>query len=197
MTLHGGRNEFLAFQLAVESASSLSGVEVSVSKPLFETSKLPQVFEKIGAVQLSREWFVPDDVKPGPNREWYADALVPLKPLSVPCEDNPVPGQTVAPVFVDIYVPHDAAPGNHSGELLVRATGFEKRIRIQMEVLPLTLPDMLNFEVDLMAYTAVPSPAGMERGTPEYRALVRGYHRVAHLNRDKSQRPSDTHSGGR
>ncbi len=183
VTLHGMRNEFLAFQLAIESASPVARIEVSVSKPLFAMNKLPQVFERTGATQLWREWFVPDDQSTGPTREWYADALVPLKPLSIPSADNPVPGQTVAPVYVDIYVPHDAAPGNHTGELLVRARGFEKKIHIQVEVLPLTLPDRLNFDVDLMAYTAVPSPAGVEPGTPEYRALVRAYHRVAHLNR--------------
>jgi hypothetical protein len=183
VTLRGARNEFLAFQLAIESAAPFSGVEVSVSRPLFGTSRLPPIFKKDGAIQLSREWFVPEDKETGASREWYADALVPLKPLSIPSTDNPVPGQTVAPVFVDIYVPHDAAAGSHTGELLVRGAGFEKRIRIQVQVLPLTLPDKLNFDVDLMTYTAVPSPAGMERGTPEYRALVRGYHRVAHLNR--------------
>ena len=126
VTLRGARNEFLAFQLAIESAAPFSGVEVSVSKPLFGTSKLPQIFEKTGAVQLTREWFVPDDKETGASREWYADALVPLKPLSIPSVDNPVAGQTVAPVFVDIYVPHDATPGSHTGELLVRGVGFEK-----------------------------------------------------------------------
>lgn len=181
--LRGARNEFLGFQLAIESASPFSGAEVNVSRPLFESSKLPPVFEKTGAVQLAREWFVSDGNKTASNREWYPDALVPLGPLAIPSKDNPVPGQTVVPVFVDVYVPHDAAPGRHSGELLVRAPGFEKRIRIQVEVLPLTLPDKLDFIVDLNCYSGVPTPAGMRRGTPEYRALVRAYHRVAHLHR--------------
>jgi hypothetical protein len=52
-----------------------------------------------------------------------------------------------------------------------------------VEVLPLTMPDKLNFDIDLMAYTSIPSPAGIRPGTPEYRALARAYYRVAHLNR--------------
>ena len=176
--LQGARNEFLGFQLAIESAHPFSGVEVNVSNPLFGLSKLPPVFEKSGAIQLSREWFVPGD-----KGEWYADALAPLKSLSIPSPDNAVPGQIVAPVFVDIYVPHDAAPGKHLGELLVHGEGIEKRLRIEVEVLPLTLPDKLGFLADLMGYDGVPLPDGMREGTPEYRALVQAYHRVAHLHR--------------
>src|SRR3989454_2701910 len=71
VTLGGARNEFVAFQLAVEGAPG--GVEVAVTKPLFAECKLPQVFEKTGAVELFREWFVPDDKNTGPDPPWYAD----------------------------------------------------------------------------------------------------------------------------
>ena len=87
------------------------------------------------------------------------------------------------PVFVDIYVPHDAAPGKHTGQVRVRAAGAERQVSIEVEVLPLLLPDKLNFVVDLNAYSQVRSEANLKPGTPAYRELEQGYHRVAHLHR--------------
>jgi hypothetical protein len=129
--LTGARNEFIGFQLAIESAEPLSAVEVRVSEPLFTGASLPAVFRDSGAVQIYREWFVSDD------ENWYADALVPVDgPLDLPARDNPVRGQAVLPLFVDIYIPHDAEPGVHTGRLRV----LDREITVNVEVLPLTLP---------------------------------------------------------
>jgi hypothetical protein len=169
--LVGSQNEFVAFQLAVESAGPLRGVEVSVAVPLFRESALPAVFRKGGAVQIYREWFVPDDKITASDRPWYADPLIPVSgPLDIPAHDNAVPGQTVQPFFVDIYIPHDATPGTHRGALQVRAAnGFSKTVSVELEVLPLRLPDDLNFVVDLNAYGGVNAGYDIPRGTPEYR----------------------------
>lgn len=181
--LKGSRNEFVAFQVAVEG-KDLTGVEVKVAKTLFPKSKLPPVFERTGAIQLYREWFVPDDKQRSEPRGWYPDPLIPLAgTFDVPAKDNAVPGQTVQPVFADVYIPHDAAPGKHAGQLLVTAGGVQHRIAIEVEVLPVTLPDKLNFLIDLNCYGGVSAGWNMQRGTPEYRTLEIAYHRLAHLNR--------------
>ena len=59
--LTGARNEFVAFQVAVESETPVKNIAITVDNPLFSECKLPVVFQKIGAVQLYREWMVPDD----------------------------------------------------------------------------------------------------------------------------------------
>ena len=195
--LTGSRNEFVAFQLAIESASALQGIEVKVASRLFGGNRLPGVFRETGAVQLYREWFVPDDKDTSPSRPWYPDPLLPLNgPLNLPAVDNAVPGQTVQPIFVDVYIPHDAAPGNHKGSLLVRAAGgFEKTVNLEVTVLPLRLPDELNFTVDLNAYGGVNSGYDIQKGTPEYHKLLQAYHRVAHLNRANLDILGYSHSG--
>ena len=194
--LVGARNEFVAFQLAVESAEPLAGVQVSVTKPLFSGSKLPPVFRQVGAIQLYREWFVPDDKQPAEPHAWYPDALVPLsRPFDLPSQDNPVPGQTVQPVFVDVYIPHDARAGMHTGELTVGAAGSKRRIRLEVEVLPFTLPGSLNFIVDLNCYSGVNAGWDAKRGTPEYRKLEQAYHRVAHLHRANLDVLGYSHNG--
>ena len=189
--LTGARNEFLGFQIAIESDAPTEA-EVAMTKPLFAGSKLPPVFAKTGAVQFYREWFVPDAGK----GSWYADALIPLKgSMALPAADNGVPGQRVAPVFVDVYVPHDAAPGRHTGEITVRAAGEWHAIKVAVEVLPLRLPDKLSFTVDLNCYSKVPSAADAPPGTTAYRKQEQAYHRVAHLHRTNLDVLGNSHVG--
>lgn len=164
--LKGARNEFVAFQIGVEGAPAA----VTVARPLFASSKLPGVFARTGAIRVYREWLVPDE-----KNEWYPDALV---PVSIPF-DQSVPGQTVFPYFVDVFIPHDATPGIHTTQLSVG----DRTIPVEIEVLPLRLPDKLNFVVDLNCYSGVDSGSRAQRGTPEYRAIEHAYYRVAHLNR--------------
>ncbi len=195
--LTGARNEFVAFQLALESDEPLAGIEVAVTQPLFSDCALPEVFRTTGAAQLYREWFIVDDKPDASGGPWHPDALIPLAGrLELPSKDNPVPGQRVQPVWVDISIPRDAAPGRHTGRLAVRAgEQLNREITIEIEVLPLTLPDTLNFVVDLNAYGGVNSGYNVSRGTGPYRALVRAYHRLAHLNRTNLNVLGYSHSG--
>jgi hypothetical protein len=184
ITLTGARNEFLGFQLAIESAQPISGIEVKMIKPLFAASKLPKVLRETGAVQFYREWFVPDDRNTGAARPWYPDALVPLTAsFDLPARDNVVPGQTVQPVFADVYIPHGAAVGTHEGVVQVRMGAVTRDFSVRVRVLPLRLPDRLNFTVDLNCYSSVASGYDVKLGTPEYRMLEQAYHRMAHLHR--------------
>src|SRR5262249_42595028 len=122
--LTGARNEFVAFQVAVESESPVANIGLTVATPLFAECKLPDVFQKTGAIQLFREWMVPDDKDTSDARAWYPDVLLPLNgPASLPAGDNGVPRQRVQPYFVDIYIPRDAKPGVHRGSIEVRAGG--------------------------------------------------------------------------
>ena len=195
--LSGASNEFVAFQVAVESESPVKDIAVAVDQPLFAECKLPPVFQKTGAVQLYREWMVPDDKDTSATRPWYPDPLIPLNgTFDLPAADNGVPHQKVQPVFVDIYIPHGAAPGVHHGSIAVRAGGrLLRNIGVDVDVLPVTLPDNLNFIVDLNAYSGVNGGYDIRRGTPEYRTLLQAYHRVAHLNRANLDILGYSHSG--
>ena len=185
VTLVGARNEFVAFQIAIESPTPLSGVQVKVGKPVFDDAQLPKIFEGSGGFQLYREYFVPEGPASNPHRQWYPDPLVPLEgAFNLPAGDNPVPGQTVQPVFVDVYIPHGAAPGQHMGTVLVQTQGQpDKEVTVKVTVVDVTLPDSLNFVVDLNCYGGVNSGYDIPRGTPRYRSLAHAYYRLAHLHR--------------
>jgi hypothetical protein len=195
--LSGAQNEFVAFQVAVESETPVKDIAVTVDQPLFGECKLPPIFQTSGAVQLYREWMVPDDKDTSDARPWYPDPLIPLSgTFDLPAADNGVPHQRVQPVFVDIYIPHGAIPGVHHGSIAVRAGGrLLRNIAVDVDVLPFALPDRLNFIVDLNAYGGVNSGYNIPLGTPEYRKLLQAYHRVAHLNRANLDILGYSHSG--
>ena len=195
--LTGAQNEFVAFQVAIESEAPVKDIAVTVDRPLFAECRLPPIYQKTGAVQLYREWMVPDDKDTSAARPWYPDPLIPLNgAFDLPAADNGVPHQRVQPVFVDIYIPHDAAPGLHHGSIAVRAEGrLLRTVAVDVDVLPFALPDNLNFIVDLNAYGGVNSGYDIRRGTPEYRKLLEEYHRVAHLNRANLDILGYSHSG--
>ena len=196
VALFGSRNEFVAFQLAIEVDKPLEDVTVTVERPLFSKSALPEIFGENGALHLYREWFVPDTECKSGEGDWYPDPLIPYSgPLEIPSTDNSVPGQKVQPFFVDIYIPHFARSGQHRGELAVEAAGKRQVIHIELEVLPLRLPDELNFVVDLNCYGGVNSGWDLQRGTPEYRKLEHAYHRMAHVHRTNLDVLGYSHNG--
>ncbi|MCX6621478.1 MAG: DUF4091 domain-containing protein, partial [Acidobacteria bacterium] len=170
---------------------------VKVSKPLFADAALPRILRNTGAVQLYREWFVPDDRQRSEPRGWYPDPLIPLTAaFDIPARDNAVPGQTAQPVFADVYIPRDARPGHHTGQLLVTsADGLRQEIRVEVDVLPVVLPDKLNFLVDLNCYGGVNAGWNLQRGTPEYRELEIAYHRMAHMHRSNLDVLGYNHDG--
>ena len=194
--LFGSRNEFVAFQLVVESDEAVSDVIVKTEAAPFQDSRLPEVFRSKGAIQIYREWFVPEKESGEASGEWYPDPLVPLSgPFNIPSRENPVPGQKVQPLFVDIYIPHSASAGEHLGRIVVETGGKRQVVEIVLEVLPLELPDELNFIVDLNCYGGVNSGWDLERGTPEYRSLEHEYHRMAHMHRTNLDVLGYSHDG--
>jgi hypothetical protein len=162
----GAQNEFVAFQVAVESETPVKDIAVTIDKPLFAECKLPPVFQKNGAVQLYREWMVPDDKDTSAARPWYPDPLIPMNgAFDLPAADNGVPHQRVQPVFVDIYIPHDAAPGVHQGSIAGAPAAACCATSRWTWMLPFALPDQSKLHR---------GPEGLQRR--EFRLRHRGRH---------------------
>jgi hypothetical protein len=101
--------------------------------------------------------------------------------IAVPHELRPafdvVAGESQT-VWVDVYVPKDAAPGTYTGELVVRENGAEtRRVPVELTVRGFTLPDRPTARTMLMfeAYEISERYTGQrwaDPGTPEYARVL-------------------------
>jgi len=154
-TLHSARNEFVAFQVIIETNEPISEVNVNFSS----------LEHKSGAriegeyIQIFKEWYVKvrhpsygfDKLSLGPG--WYADALLPKKdetsrfttgfPFTIPDVYNNIEDQRNHGIWVDIFTPYDqeeAPPGQYTGDVEVVWDGGSQSIHIELNVWDFALP---------------------------------------------------------
>jgi hypothetical protein len=175
----GCSNEFVGFQLAIESDTPNAPRDVAVS--------LDAVGPITGKdIRFYREWCVSVKDKQG-NKTFYPDPLLPLEDkLAIPNADtgkpatsNVIPGQKLGLVFADLYIPHKTAPGTYTGQLKVDAL----TIPVELTVYNFELPDTTDAIIfELNNYSGWNGEYGKQ--TPEKLAeLEWNYHRVAHEHR--------------
>ena len=165
VTLEGARGEFVCFRLAVETSG----------KPVTGITLTPGAFKgpdgaaiEARHIRLLREWYLKD------GNQWYGGALPELGEkdggkFDVPAKDNLIPAQTVQCIFVEVFVPKDAKPGAYAGALELAADGPVKgSVPLYLQVHAATLPDELNYLIELNAY-------GQDLKEPFY-----AIHRLAH-----------------
>jgi hypothetical protein len=158
VTVSGGRNEFVAFQLVIENlgGSVLEDVSVSISDLTG-----PSVIDS-SEVRLYREWYHKFD------GVMYPDLLAPfdndggtfqVTPFSVPDPQFSTFGQVAQlnqAVFADIYVPHKAVAGTYTATITV-STGSEgiRRITVMLEVLDFELSDYTHYGTEFNCYSDI------------------------------------------
>jgi hypothetical protein len=147
VTLHAARNEFVAFQVVVRGAAE----EVEPSLALEPSAgEITAQFGRYRNVATSR----------GP----LPDPVVPLAE-----HEEALPGQRSRSLHCEIYVPHNAPAGTHSGTLTLRAGDDTRTLRVRLRVWDFTLPDYLSFLPEMNCY-----------GLPKNE---RDYYRLAHRHR--------------
>lgn len=183
ISLFGGRNEFVSFQLVIEKGKEdLHKVFVNCSDLISESDRI----SADSSIHLFRQLHVKLD------GVWYPDAILPFTlagttPFHLPDYDT-FPEQRVQTIWVDVFIPHGVLPGLYAGELIVlhRNTNRQSVLKVKLEVGDFTLPDETNLAVDLMNYGFV----SIERGWPDmildgprHRAIEREFYRLAHKHR--------------
>ncbi len=186
--LNGARNEIIGFNLLIDAVKpTLHNVRIERGM-LFQDARGKPAW-KLQA-DLFRDWYVKDG-------NWYPEICVPLtKPFDIPTTDNAVPGQRNQSVFVEFLVPRTVAPGTyHSGITVTSEGNTPLQVPVELVVNNLTLPDTLGFDISLNTYGTVGQYFGMDDHTPEYRALEREYHRMAHRHRSTLAILGYSHTG--
>ena len=163
--LFGGRGEYVSYQLVIN--------RVDLSRPLTNVKVVPGDLTGSagviggGDIELFKNWYARNG-----NGQWQPAYLVPWergRPLEIPDSRRGIADQRNQSMYVDVYIPRQAAAGTYSGTVTVEA-GLDKAVLpIEVRVYDLTLPDTLSFWPELNSYS-VP-------------ANLLDYHRLAHGHR--------------
>ena len=182
------KNEVESFQVIVKAVNGLlHKVDASISQLKTNDGKIlpPECVELFSGAFIPVR--IPDprsDMKPG----MWSDALVPLK--------NPYTGEPVQgpkwgkagftgerfrgryfdvwenqqnPLWVDVSVPKDAAPGIYTGMFTVWAENADSvHIPVKIEVWNFTLPDGPTLENHFGGFSRVAGPFGLEVNSEEF-----------------------------
>jgi hypothetical protein len=218
--IKAARNEYEPFQVVVRAGEEgLQGVMVRVSD--WRGARGRVISRK--HVTLYREHYV--EVKtPSPKSKegagWYPDALIPFvspidgKPLkggrfvAAPFDVQP---HTNQPVWVDVFVPKDAAAGDYTGTVTVTAQNQKAvTIPVKLTIWNFTLPDMPSLRSHFGGFgRRVAMAHKMDANAPEFRVVERRYaeamaaHRLCppippylqpKVNPDGSIDPTETHA---
>lgn len=162
VSIRAARNEFVAFQVILETASKLTNADVHISAlkgPAGASIDRPNI-------AVFKEWYVNvrsattgyEKTSLGPG--WYPDALMPERrvelftgfPFSVPDVYNNIPGQRNQGIWIDVFVPYDrnaAPPGRYTGEINVSWKGGREVMQLALDVWDFALPQESHLPGDI------------------------------------------------
>ena len=177
ISLKAARNGYASFHLAVELPEGGSySLGLKLAGP-------PDTLK----ADLFKAWFHLNRA----DKHYYPDALIPVSnpySSSIPDPDNQIPKQKVALFWVDFWIPRQTAPATYRGEAILRSTGSERRLKIELKVLPVILPDEDVLAVDHNSYGTswmgelYPKLKQAERGnfyaSDALFSLIHSYHRL-------------------
>lgn len=179
--LHGARGEVVALQVVVESGA---GTQPQVSLR-FAPSGDAAIPAPVG---IYRNWYVRD------GDAWYAEYMVPLDGggLTIPPQDNGVPGQRNQSFTIIWELPRDLPPGPRTGRISVQAGEALAELPITLHVAPFEVPAATGFDVDLNCY----GPVCEQRDWATYLRWERAYYAAAHALRCDLNPLGYSQSGG-
>jgi len=161
--LHAARNEFVGFQVLLHGAAK--GVRPMLTFESDEGGKIQTTFGRYFTIPETRKGPLPD----------------PIVPLGDDGLSVPAAGDKYGSLYVEVYVPHDAAAGAHKGKLTLKADGEALTLDVSLRVWNFTLPDYLSFLPEMNCY-----------GLPDNE---RAYYRLAHEHRTVLNKVPYHHSG--
>lgn len=145
VAISAARNEFEPFQLVLRSGERpVHGVDVTLSD-LYAEAGDGTIESRHGSVYLERFLRLETPSVAGAEVGEWPDPLVPRVDAYAGERRNAFPfdlaPERSQPVWVEVYVPTDAAPGIYRGELRVEVAGERRaEVPVRLRVWPFTLP---------------------------------------------------------
>ncbi len=197
MELECGRNQYVSFQIAFDS----EGEEITKADVEFSDLKGENYSICKEEYSIYIEWFHKMDGR------YVPDALIPIEwntaKFRVPQDEKYLKGQRVGVLWVDLFIPGDAPPGEYCGKLAVSAGALDKRVfDIRVKVHGVTLEPRSRICADLNSYAdsvscAFPSlRANRDRYVDgSYFEVEKEFYRLAYDHRCTWHHLPYTHSG--
>lgn len=147
------RNGVFHGEVVVSSDSDINKLSARIGDLRGEAGSIPASAVRLRVV-------VPDASKYS-DPDWY-DGLAPTVPTTVKVHGKD--GPAMAPLWVTVRVPADAAPGLYRGELALSADGLaETRVPVELDVRAWTIPSPGDFHTVINAYSS-PTSIAMQYG---------------------------------
>jgi len=144
--LRSAQGEYESFQLLIAAGDErLKGVRVSVS----DLQSTAGTMVPSSSIEVLRVGYVKtaQSTPGGGPAGWWADPLFPNAPFAVEPD-------TVQPLFITVYTPRSAEPGDYSGEVTIQPEGRpEARIPVALHVFGFALPERRHLKAPLAACT--------------------------------------------
>ncbi len=132
------RHDYEAAQVIVRPERALKGL-MAKAGPLIGANGATIAAENIEILRVYYH-FVQHPTDRTGVRDWWPDALPPLaEPIDVPAGEN-------QPLWVLVYVPRDAKPGDYRGEITLEAEGFSAKVPLALHVWDFVLPERNHME---------------------------------------------------
>lgn len=165
VSLHAARGEYVSFQVVVENLTDSTLHDVIVETKTFSQGDKELSFEP----ELFLEWALEiKSFSTGYERGnlgvgWYPDALIPLDllqmdvakmsrlqyPLELPDFRNRIDNQRYMLLWIDQYIPPQAAAGDYISQITVRVGDHARTIPVKLHVWDFTLPEQNNLAANL------------------------------------------------
>jgi hypothetical protein len=153
--LFGCRGEYVSYQIVIENTGQQPLAEVTVTPDLLKGPKGGTIQDK--NVEIYKEWYARNG-----SKQWQAAYCVPLKAgqaFAIPDPARKLEGQRNQGIYVDTYIPKDAAPGTYRGGVMICPNPSAPAdvavigIPVELTVYDFSLPDQLAFWPELNAYS--------------------------------------------
>lgn len=194
VTISGGLNETVAFQIVLSSHERVEGVNLTFSD-LVGPSTIPAANYVSPSLEFYQfvatgkyTWGPPSEVLP--DKKWYPEVLIPFtnpysgthEPVGAPFTMDPTNGPAQG-VWVDVFIPKSAGPGLYRGTATITAPGFSKLLKIELTVRDFTVPDKTHVDGygDMNGYDLEGRKCSDDLDA--WWRLAKRYHQMAHQHR--------------
>ncbi|MEA3402712.1 MAG: DUF4091 domain-containing protein [Armatimonadota bacterium] len=170
--IEGARGETVSAQAAIRSDEPLAGAQPSITALSGAEGEIPA-----NAMGLLWERFI-DITRNSPLPE---DVMVAKAPASIPDPfwEQPardIPADATQPLWLEIAIPREAAPGRYEGELTVRWEGGEAALPLRLRVRDFEMPQERHLMVtNWFTFPGVPWRDTVETGSDQYWELARKF----------------------